>query len=152
MVSQVLNIRFQCSALRIYTAVRSASKTVQVKQGQTCTCGVGHEGTETNFVKSPFFVAHALISKKRRYFLSLKIKKNLSVLNSNKKSTWTYKVFCTKLTWTYFQLKTQKTIIPKLPEPTAYKPNLYKIVKLAAKNNWANPQFTYLWGTGTCKW
>ena len=37
-----------------------------------CTCGVGHEGTETNFVKSPPFVAHVLMSKKRRYFLSLK--------------------------------------------------------------------------------
>ena len=46
-----------------------------MKQGQISTCGVGHEGTETNFVKSPPLVAHVLMSKKRRYFLFLKHKK-----------------------------------------------------------------------------
>ena len=38
----------------------------------------------TNFVKSPPFVAHVLMSKKRRYFLSLKNeKKNLLTLLNN---------------------------------------------------------------------
>ena len=51
-----------------------------------CTCGVGHEGMLTNCDKSPPFVTQVLMSKNRRYFLSLKNNLNvkLHVQQSNK--------------------------------------------------------------------
>ena len=44
--------------------------------GGIITWGVGQEGMLTNCAKFPPLVTHVLMSKKTRYFLSLKIEKN----------------------------------------------------------------------------
>ena len=80
--------------------------------GGIITWGVGQEGMLTNCAKFPPLVTHVLMSKKTRYFLSLKIEKNSHVIKLvfNQRGyrcmPWRYCYFSSILCWGHYSLST----------------------------------------------